>query len=75
MSRLNMTLLLAAHVKFQPNAQYLNHHYGMTFILQYIICLSRMMSIRWKLIVSCSGGNDSSSGGGSDLGTAQNSLD
>ena len=31
-----------------------------------------MMSIGWKLIVSDPGRDDSSSGGGSDLGAAQN---
>ena len=35
---------------------------------------SRMMSIGWRLIVLDPGGDDSSSGGGSDLGAAQNSL-
>ena len=33
------------------------------------------MSIGWRLIVSGLEGDDSSSGGGSDLGAAQNSLD
>ena len=48
----------------------------MTFVLQYIIiCLSRMMSIGWRLKVSGPGGDGSSSGGGSDMGATQNSLD
>ena len=34
-----------------------------------------MMSIGWRLKVSGPGGDDSSSEGGSDIGTAQNSLD
>ena len=39
------------------------------------VLLSRMMSIGWRLIVLDPGGDDSSSGGGSDLGAAQNSLE
>ena len=39
------------------------------------VLLSRITSIGWRLIVLDPGGDDSSSGGGSDLGAAQNSLE
>ena len=43
--------------------------------LNTVLFLSRMMSVGWRLIVLDPGGDDSSSGGGSDLGAAQNSLE
>ena len=44
-------------------------------LLNTVLFLSRMMSVGWRLIVSDPGGDDSSSGGGSDFGAAQNCLE
>ena len=44
-------------------------------LLNTVLFSSRIMFIGWRLIVLDPGGDDSSSGGGSDLEAAQNSLE
>ena len=71
-----MALLPSAYIKFQQTHSNKITIMEQHFILQYIIfSLSRIMSTGWRLIVSGAGGDDSSSGCGSDMGAAQNSLD